>query len=719
MTSPIKRRLDEILVEEGLISPAQINDALMRQKMHGGKFGSQLLYHRYIDEASLVKALAIQFGCEGIVLSEIDIPDDVAKMIPSKLALTRMVMPFEYDPKTLTLKIACENPTDPGLINELNFIAQGKKIKLYLAAELVLETVINKHFLGRDADLNDKLLVEIPDDLTAAAADDNKMYQAGTTFVSAPSNKAVLFVSDEEYASSLLESVLGREGYEVTLVDSIDAAAREIAGCDFYAIFIREAIEGDRDALVEAIRRSSPRTIVQVYKTAGSLVLHDEAFAIAEEILTKNLSLLTSLLSSKDNQPHNHSAAVGQYANKLCRRLGLSARDRMYVVMAAYLHDLARYYYPALSAGDQAGRSDSESGEYKAIIESSRKLLASFNYSGPIVGMLSVMYRDLKENDQSSASVEILGANIVTIVDLFCENIALGREFTLEKFEAIKKRMRDFAGKLFLPEVVEAFIGMIQEEILNLQTAATSGRIRFYTGEPRATYPFVLRLKNEGFEVSTCGTADGLLAAGDAADAFVLYLVAGAEQIAELINELSEKGFDFKGKPTVLIVENSAISKLGWLYERGIEDVISMDLSVDLMVLKLRRLSERIARKSSGSPGEGQSGAKGRLADMNLIDLMQALAPGRRTVKITISSAGPAAEKLTIILDKGALTFAQLGGKSGADAVYEGMTWADGAWTVEPVAPESLPPPNNALPNDAILMEGAYRLDEKMHAGRL
>ena len=104
---------------------------------------------------------------------------------------------------------------------------------------------------------------------------------------------------------------------------------------------------------------------------------------------------------------------------------------------------------------------------------------------------------------------------------------------------------------------------------------------------------------------------------------------------------------------------------------------------------------------------------------MNLIDLVQALAPGRRMVKITVWHAKASADKLTIFLDKGIITFAQLGNKIGAEAIYDGMTWADGVWTVEPVMLENLPVPNNALSNDAILMEGAYRLDEKMRAGKL
>jgi hypothetical protein len=154
-----KLRLDEILVKEGLISESQVKEALMRQKAHGGKFGSQLLYHRYIDEAGLVKALATQLNCEGVVLAKLDIPQPVIKMIPKKVAIARKVIPFDYDPEKNLLKVACEDPTDRSLINELNFAARGKKIKLYVCAELALNTAIAKHYLGRDVSLDDNLLL--------------------------------------------------------------------------------------------------------------------------------------------------------------------------------------------------------------------------------------------------------------------------------------------------------------------------------------------------------------------------------------------------------------------------------------------------------------------------------------------------------------------------------------------------------------------------------
>ena len=115
MSPSPKKRLDEILVAEGLASDTQIREALMRQKARGGKLGSHLLYHRYVDEAGLVKALAIQFACEGVVLANLDIPDSILELIPKKIALARRVLPVAFDGATQTVTVACEEDGTPYL----------------------------------------------------------------------------------------------------------------------------------------------------------------------------------------------------------------------------------------------------------------------------------------------------------------------------------------------------------------------------------------------------------------------------------------------------------------------------------------------------------------------------------------------------------------------------------------------------------------------------
>ncbi len=705
-----KLRLDEILVKEGLISESQIKEALMRQKAHGGKFGSQLLYHRYIDEAGLVKALATQLNCEGVVLAKLNIPQPVIKMIPKKVAVARKVIPFDYDPEKNLLKVACEDPTDQTLINELNFAARGKKIKLYVCAELTLNTAIAKHYLGRDVSLDDNLLLEIPDEATEIGkvpipTPDETAQEIGDY------RGAVLLVTDEEYSEPLLQSILERDDYQVTMTDSADDAVVMLGERHFHSVFIKDTVAGDYIDLIDRLRKTSPRTAVRYYESASALMLNEDAIATKGDLLIKSLDLFTSLLSSKSKLPTNHSGRVGQYVDKLCRKIGLPNKERLVIASAGYLHDLAKFYYRT-----------EETQDHRATIKLTVKLLRSLNYSPVVIGMLSTMYKDLGRKFTKRLPIEALGGNILTIVDLFCDNIPFNERLSLDKFEAIKKKLRDLTGKLFLGEVVEAFIIMIQEEILQLQTAGRSSQVMIYAGDIDYLYPLDLRLRHEGFRTVPEHSLDSFvdLFRRSQPDMMVLMLPGKASDVTICVDDLAKRGVDFRKAPTFLLVDGWAISQLISLFERGIEDIVALDGILDLLIVKLKEIQARIQTEAQETvQGEQASGSRGRLSDMNLIDLLQALGPSRKTVKITITPGSSKRDKLVIYLDQGNITSAKFKDKTGPEAVYEGIAWTDGTWTVEPVLAECLPEPNNQLPNESILMEGYRLLDEKVRAGQL
>ena len=705
-----RKRLDEILIEEGLVSQEQITEALMRQKVSGGKFGSQLLYYRYIDETGLVKALAKQMNCEGVILSQVDISDDVIKLINPKQALARKIIPFAFDQKTGTLKIACENPADHHLAKEIEFIVSGKFVKLYVAAELAIEAALHKYYLGKNISLNEKLSVELPD--LIAGDGETVLIDLEETQLQVKSSRTILIVTDEEYSASLYQTILERDNYKATICDSLAKASGLIDDNAFQAVLIKESITGEKQTFFDKLRKVSPRTIVRTFTESSNLILGTAALENLGEMLNRNLVLFTSLLSSRQNLPENHGSLVGQYVERLCRRMGLPVKDRLTITNAAYMHDLARFYYHSLEGKD-----------YSTIIELSARLLQSLDYPEVIVGMLNSMYKNPETGKSKSLPLEILGGNIITIVDLFYENVELNQKMTLDKFDAIKKKLRGLSNTLFLNEVVEAFIGMMQEEILNLQTLPQIGQILIFTNDPESSYPLELRLQNEGFRIvsETNELSLTTMYGRSRPDILVLALKGSAEEVIALVEKLAGEGIVYAETPTFLLAPKESAAELATAYEKGIEDVIVINGHFDLLAVKIRKIQTQLQKKIGEARGENTKtpGAKGRLADMNLIDLMQALAPGRKTVKLSINLNDSPDNQLVIFLNKGNIVYGMYQDKTGAEAIYEGMTWTDGQWVVEPVGEDALPEPNNQLSNDAILMEGAYRLDEKVRAGQL
>jgi DNA-binding response OmpR family regulator len=702
-----KQRLDEILTNLGLISEAQIEEALLRQKTHGGRFGSQLLCLGYIDEPGLVEALSLQLGCEGVVLADLRIPETIIETIPGKVALARKVLPFEHEPENDVLKIACEDPTDWNLIEELKFVASGKRVELFVAAEAALNRAIAKHYLGLDLSWHDSLVLGISEALTETG----KAPTRGQPDRPQDARPAILLVTDEKHTAPLLQFLLERDNYRVVITDSSRDAIDLLGSERFHTVFLKETVVDDCKDLACRMRRISANTVIRHYEMISSLLLNQGTNSVDGDMHLENLDLFTSLLSCKANSTTNHSGQVGQYTNQLCHKLGLSDEDRLIITNAAYVHDLARFYYSSDKTQDSL-----------LVIQLTIRLLESLRYSPRVLEMLRSMYVDLPKGHGDGVPIHTLGGNILTIADIFCDSIPRNDRLTIDKFEDIKKKLRDLVGKLFLAEVVETFIQMIQEEILHVRSDQKALQVMVYAQDSSLRQTLELRLKNEGFRAisQSSPTAFIPLYKRREPDMIILVVPGEPQDIKSFIGKLAQGGISLRSTP-VLLVTDSSPSPLFSLLERGIEDIIPLDDNLNLLVSKIRKLEIGISARSkiAGEIADGSSISRGRLTEMNLIKLLQILGPSRKNVRITVQSNERNKGSLLLYLNRGQITFAQSGDLAGAEAVHEALAWVQGTWTVESVASEDFPPPNTHLSNESILTQGCLLLDEKAKAGKL
>lgn len=690
-----KKRLDQILLDDGLVTEEQITSALEHQKKYGGKFGSQLLFNNFINETSLVKALSKQFHCEGVVLSNLRISNNITSFIPKRLAVARKIMPFDYDIESNILKIACEDPSDTNLRSELSFVARGKKIKLYLAAELALNNTIARHYLGQEIP-EGKFLINLPmeEGLNESKTEDSNEQK-----------ESILLVIDDAQSADVLKMIFEADRFQVTISESADDAIDILANNEFHSVFIKDTVAGDYIDLIDRLRKKSPSTVVRYFESTSSLLLENRYPTDQENLLQQNLDLFTSLLAKKENFPYNHSGVVGSYALKLSRKLGLPAKEEASILTAAYLHDLSSYYYTI-----------EEDDNFRKPIELSIKLLKSVNFSPVIIEMLKSMYIDLKHKYTKRLPIEVLGGNILTVVDIFCENISINERLSLDKFESLKKKLRDLTGKLFLTEVVEAFIDMIQDEILDLNDSPKGSQIMLFTDDLVEAKTVEIRLRNEGFRIFTLNAIENFtkLYQRSCPDMIILLPNERNREVEKFVNQIIEAGVDFQKTPAFLLTKETDTSQFSYLLEKGIEDVVDFSSNLDLFMMKLKKIQAFVKIRAEGEEKLKSSSNKtqGRLSDMNLIDLLQAMGPARRTVKITVTPSDDSDQKLVLYLQDGQITYAILGELKGAHAVYSALLWSDGSWSIEPISEEFLPDPNNEQPNEMILMEGCRLMDE-------
>ena len=91
----LSRRLADLLVEEKLISSAQLKEALEAQKSGAEKLGTLLLDKGFLAEEKLLQFLAEKTGISFVSLTDIgDISEEAVAAVPEAIARQKMLMPF-------------------------------------------------------------------------------------------------------------------------------------------------------------------------------------------------------------------------------------------------------------------------------------------------------------------------------------------------------------------------------------------------------------------------------------------------------------------------------------------------------------------------------------------------------------------------------------------------------------------------------------------------
>ncbi len=144
MSSPTKK-LGELLVEAGLLTPAQLSETLRHQRFHGGRMGGNLVSLGFISEDMLMNFLAQQTGVPRLEVSALEnIRPEVLKRIPQRMAEQLTILPIEFkEPKSLVLAMA--DPSDLNAIDSARF-ASGLSIEPLVASHSMLKAAIAEQY---------------------------------------------------------------------------------------------------------------------------------------------------------------------------------------------------------------------------------------------------------------------------------------------------------------------------------------------------------------------------------------------------------------------------------------------------------------------------------------------------------------------------------------------------------------------------------------------
>ncbi|WP_044894626.1 GspE/PulE family protein [Bacillus alveayuensis] len=137
-----RKRLGDLLVEAGLITPEQLQEAL-KEKAQGQKLGDVLLQLGYITEQQLIEVLEFQLGIPHVSLYRYPIDPKLTSLVPKEFAKRNMLIPLKKEGDRLLVAMA--DPLDFFAIDDLR-LSTGFHIETAIASKDDILRAINKYY---------------------------------------------------------------------------------------------------------------------------------------------------------------------------------------------------------------------------------------------------------------------------------------------------------------------------------------------------------------------------------------------------------------------------------------------------------------------------------------------------------------------------------------------------------------------------------------------
>jgi CheY-like chemotaxis protein len=202
-----KMRIGKLLVEAGIITVKTLERALEIQKGSGKRLGALLRDIGIVTEEEVVEALANQCKLKTVRnFADYPFPMDLLDLVTAQMALENMIFPLKYHDGTLAIAIL--DPFDHKTFAQL---AQKTGMRIYLALSTREDIIaaIEKHYLNGEKVITYK--------------------------------QKILLIDDSPVFTQVLETALGKEGYEVLVAgDGIEGLQLAISShpdlilCDLF-----------------------------------------------------------------------------------------------------------------------------------------------------------------------------------------------------------------------------------------------------------------------------------------------------------------------------------------------------------------------------------------------------------------------------------------------------------------------------------------------------
>jgi len=529
----------------------------------------------------------------------------------------------------------------------------------------------------------------------------------GTVEESKPTTRrgVVVLVESDDEVRRLISRLLQYEGFQLQTVTCL-AEARELlkeTTADF--VLARRACVPlnlqTEIALREIRKKASVRIVDEFNELILGQVVDYESLAQCTQALG---ALLLSLIEGANPGARGHAHTVAKYCRLVGQRLGMKRRDLDGLTLAATLHDLGsleteqKISEPAIKANEVVSPS----------LRPTLDLLANVPFPYEVNELLSAA-TDVVVAGTETENAELpptpLGARILRVVDTY-DTLRRGRTEEFPEEDKLFEWMRRQPTGTFDTDALETLIHIRKHERAINAMNLFSAVVLLADPHPEELALLKLRLENDDFQVAVARTLEEAVA------------LLRQQSIALILTEydLGGRGGGFgllrtvKADPTLRHIPvvihapaNTDLTKQA--LEIGAEDWYPKPGNTEIAALKLGRILERRHAALASTDG-----VQGNLRDLGLVEMVQIMCAGARSVHISIENDGQQGE---LAIRQGQIVHARLGETEGETAALALLGWRAGNFRLRPL--KGTPPITITGSTDALLAQRCAQDKAKPH----
>jgi hypothetical protein len=158
-----RNRIDEILLQAGVVDDLQLRSALAQQAQWGGRIAHILVERKFATEDAVVDALAQALKVQRVRPAGLPKDGGALAKLDADFCQEKGVFPVAMRDSGKTLLLAMADPTDLELVDAINHRARAR-ISVAIAGEGEIRAAIDRHYRNREPAAQRRSFASVPAD---------------------------------------------------------------------------------------------------------------------------------------------------------------------------------------------------------------------------------------------------------------------------------------------------------------------------------------------------------------------------------------------------------------------------------------------------------------------------------------------------------------------------------------------------------------------------